>query len=201
MSTITVPEGCASLLTLFPASFSCHFASSHFISLFRVHTHVLTYFPTLRTSYVAASVLSSVFLLTWQGIKVSGARKAAGIAYPRLYAEKAEMDASPAALKFNCVQRAHANTLENIASIYAIAQLITTMTLTGPPSQRSPLHPVAAAALGSWVVSRVLYTNGYATGVPASRTGPVMFLTYIPAMLTLLGGSIYTVYTLLSSGI
>ncbi|KAJ6481757.1 hypothetical protein C8R45DRAFT_1002945, partial [Mycena sanguinolenta] len=72
------------------------------------------------TSYVAASLLSSVFLLTWQGIKVGGARKAANIAYPRLYAEKAEMDASPAALKFNCVQRAHANTLENVPSIYAI---------------------------------------------------------------------------------
>ncbi|KAF7366504.1 BHLH domain-containing protein [Mycena sanguinolenta] len=72
------------------------------------------------TSYAAASVLSSVFLLPWQGIKVSGARKAAGIAYPRLNIEKAEMDASPVALKFNYVLRAHANTLENIASIYAM---------------------------------------------------------------------------------
>ncbi|KAF7366488.1 hypothetical protein MSAN_00906000 [Mycena sanguinolenta] len=142
------------------------------------------------TSYVAASLLSSVFLLTWQGIKVSGARKEANIAYPRLYAEKAEMEASPAALKFNCVQRAHANTLENIASIYAMTFLTA---LTSPP--------VAAGALASWVASRVFYTNGYATGDAASRHNTLVRLTYIPAMLTLLGGSIYSVYGLLSAGI
>ncbi|KAJ6481760.1 hypothetical protein C8R45DRAFT_1002948 [Mycena sanguinolenta] len=141
-------------------------------------------------SYVAAALLSSVFLLTWQGIKVSGARKAANIAYPRLYAEKAEMDASPAAHKFNCVQRAHANTLENITSVYALTALTT---LSSP-------H-VAAGALGAWVVSRVLYTNGYATGVPDSRHNLLVALTYGPAMLSFFGGSIYTVYTLLAAGI
>ncbi|KAJ6481758.1 hypothetical protein C8R45DRAFT_1002946 [Mycena sanguinolenta] len=142
------------------------------------------------TSYVAAALLSSVFLLTWQGMKVSGARKAVNIAYPRLYAEKAEMDASPAALKFNCVQRAHGHTLENIASIYALTALTT---LSSP-------H-VAAGALGAWVVSRILYTNGYATGVPDSRHNLFVGLTEIPAMLGLLSGSIYTVYTLLAAEI
>ncbi|KAJ7248641.1 hypothetical protein B0H12DRAFT_1123556 [Mycena haematopus] len=150
--------------------------------------------PTINVpegfSYVAASLLSSVFLLTWQTMQVGGARKASGIEYPRLYAEKAEMDASPSAVKFNCVQRAHANTLENIPSIYLMTILV---------AMKSPV--VAAAALGSWVVSRVVYTLGYSTGNPANRNGLLVRMTYTPAVLTLLGGSIYSVYTLLAAGI
>ncbi|KAK7064898.1 hypothetical protein R3P38DRAFT_2826963 [Favolaschia claudopus] len=36
-----------------------------------------------RTFYVAGSLLSTVFLLTWQTIQVSKYRKLAGIPYPR----------------------------------------------------------------------------------------------------------------------
>ncbi|KAF8208383.1 hypothetical protein K438DRAFT_1813910 [Mycena galopus ATCC 62051] len=142
------------------------------------------------TSYVAASMLSTVFLLTWQTIKVSGHRKRAGVEYPRLYAEQAEIAASSDAMKFNCVQRAHANTLENIPQIYLMTTLI---------AVKAPV--VAASALGLWVFSRVAYTNGYSSGIPANRNGFLTRITYMPAMLTLLLGSVYSVYTLVAEGI
>jgi len=141
-------------------------------------------------SYVAASLLSTVFLLTGQTIVVSKHRKAAGIEYPRLYAEKAEMAASPAAFKFNCVQRAHANTLENIPQVYLMTIVL------------GLKHPVvAASALGMWVLSRVFYTRGYASGIPAERNNFLTRITYLPATLTLLLGSIYSTYTLVMEGI
>lgn len=62
-------------------------------------------FLRYRYSYVAASLVGTVFLLAGQSIVVSKARKAAQIPYPQLYAEKAEAAASPAANKFNCAQR------------------------------------------------------------------------------------------------
>ncbi|KAK7044969.1 Bromodomain-containing protein [Favolaschia claudopus] len=101
----------------------------------------------LRTPsvYVAGSLLSTVFLLTWQTIQVSKHRKLAGIPYPR---QKAEMDASPAAAKFDSVQRAHANTLENIPTVYLMTILV---------GIQAPV--VAASALGAWVLSRIVYTN------------------------------------------
>ncbi|KAJ6591147.1 hypothetical protein DFH09DRAFT_1306774 [Mycena vulgaris] len=135
--------------------------------------------------YIAAAVVSSVFLLVGQTIVVGRARGAARIEYPRLYADKAEMAASPAALKFNCAQRAHQNTVENIASVYAMT-LVLGLT-----------HPrLAAGALASWVVSRIAYTAGYASGNPAKRNNFFTRITYMPAILTLLGGAAYSAYTL-----
>jgi hypothetical protein len=43
--------------------------------------HVLTPHPSL--GYFGASVLSTVFLTTWQGFRVGSARKAAGVNYPQ----------------------------------------------------------------------------------------------------------------------
>ncbi|KAK7042323.1 hypothetical protein R3P38DRAFT_313258 [Favolaschia claudopus] len=142
------------------------------------------------TSYVAGSLLSTVFLLTWQTIQVSKYRKLAGVPYPRLYAEKAEMDTSPAAVKFNCVQRAHANTLENIPTVYLMTILV---------GIKAPV--VAASALGAWVISRIAYTNGYASGNPAQRHNLIGRLTYLPSTLTLFLGSIWSVYNLIADGI
>ncbi|KAJ7282513.1 hypothetical protein C8J57DRAFT_1055870, partial [Mycena rebaudengoi] len=106
-------------------------------------------------SYVAASFLSTVFVLVGQTLVVAKHRKAAGIDYPRAYAEKAEMDASPAAVKFNCAQRAHQNTLESLPAFY---------TLTLITSIKYPL--LAATCLGLYTVGRVGYTMGYTTGKP-----------------------------------
>ncbi|KAJ7701802.1 hypothetical protein B0H17DRAFT_1128035 [Mycena rosella] len=130
--------------------------------------------------YVAAALVSTAFLLTGQMIAVGRARKAAGIKYPQLYADKAEMAASPAAVKFNCVQRAHQNTLENIAQVYMMTTVL------------GLRHPVlAASGLAMWVASRVAYTIGYASGNPDT-------VFYMPAVLTLLFGSIYSAYELVA---
>ncbi|KZT18709.1 membrane-associated proteins in eicosanoid and glutathione metabolism [Neolentinus lepideus HHB14362 ss-1] len=109
--------------------------------------------------YVIASTFSPVWLLIWQSIRVSRARRAAGIKYPQLYAEKAEAEASKEAMVFNCVQRAHQNTLENLP-IALIGTVITGLR-----------YPILAASLcGVWTLGRGLYTIGYATGIPEKRT-------------------------------
>ncbi|KAJ7701804.1 membrane-associated proteins in eicosanoid and glutathione metabolism [Mycena rosella] len=141
-------------------------------------------------SYVAAALVSTVFLITGQVIAVSQHRKAAGIPYPHLYADKAEMAASPAAVKFNCVQRAHQNTLEKIAQMYMMTAVL------------GLRHPVlAAAALGAWVASRVAYTVGYASGTPDNRNNIFTRLLYGPSTFTLCFGSLYTVYELVAAGV
>ncbi|TFK56321.1 membrane-associated proteins in eicosanoid and glutathione metabolism [Heliocybe sulcata] len=110
-------------------------------------------------TYVIASTFSPVWLLMWQSIKVGRARKAAGIKYPQLYAEKVEAETSNAAMVFNCVQRAHQNTLEYLP-IAILGTLVTGIT-----------RPILAASLmGAWTLGRVLYTVGYSTGVPEKRT-------------------------------
>ncbi|KAJ7177904.1 hypothetical protein C8R46DRAFT_666591 [Mycena filopes] len=141
-------------------------------------------------SYVAASLFSTILLLQGQAITVSRHRKRAGIEYPRLYADKAEMAASPAAQAFNCAQRAHQNTLENVGTMYLMTVIL------------GLRHPtLAAAALGSWVISRVAYTVGYSSGVPAKRNNIITSLTYIPALLTLFFGSGYTVFQFVTEGL
>ncbi|KAJ7057136.1 hypothetical protein C8F01DRAFT_1153533 [Mycena amicta] len=141
-------------------------------------------------SYVAAALVSTLFLLYGQSSAVSKYRKTSGVEYPRLYAEKAEMDANPAALKFNCVQRAHQNTLENISQIYMMTVVLG---LTRPK--------LAAAALASWTVSRVFYTIGYASGDPKKRNSVVGGIPYVFGFFTLLFGSMYSAYELVAAGI
>ena len=64
---------------------------------------------------------------------------------------------------FNCYQRAHQNTLENVPFLLA------SLPLAG---LRHPL--VAAAAGAAWVVARVIYSVGYYTGNPKKRMPGVM---------------------------
>jgi glutathione S-transferase len=93
-----------------------------------------------------------------------------------VYAEKAQQESSHAALVFNCTQRAHQNTLENLPLI------LTTFVAPLPPRPaahadhawlRSALTALtmpltAASVTGAWVVGRVLYHLGYVTGDPAN---------------------------------
>ncbi|KAJ7859583.1 hypothetical protein B0H13DRAFT_2356063 [Mycena leptocephala] len=150
----------------------------------------LNRFSRSSFSYVAAALLSTVFLLIGQSATVSKHRRLAKIDYPRLYADNTEMANSPAAIRFNCVQRAHQNTLENIPQIYLMTVLV---------GVKQPV--LAASAVGLWVVSRIVYTRGYASGNPAKRNSKFSMMCYIPAMLTFTLGSIYSVYTLVSEGI
>ncbi|KAJ7701797.1 membrane-associated proteins in eicosanoid and glutathione metabolism [Mycena rosella] len=134
--------------------------------------------------YLAGAFFSTVLLLLGQTYVVVQARAGSGVAYPRIYADKAEMEANPKAVQFNCAQRAHQNTLENLPMLY---------TMTGVTALKYPM--LAAGALGLWSLARVGYTVGYSTGDPKKRTNLLSVLHY-PILLTLLGSSGYTVMQL-----
>jgi uncharacterized MAPEG superfamily protein len=63
--------------------------------------------------------------------------------------------------EFDCVQRAHQNTLEVAPSVASCTMMVGLM------------HPITSAALcGIWSLGRVVYVLGYGTGNPANkRTG------------------------------
>ncbi|KAH7930509.1 membrane-associated proteins in eicosanoid and glutathione metabolism [Leucogyrophana mollusca] len=109
-------------------------------------------------AYVPSALMSVGWVLLWQTFLVGRQRKRSGIKYPQLYAEQAEVKASKEALRFNCAQRAHQNTLENVHLI-AMSTLVAGLK-----------HPLLASALcGGWAFSRVIYTLGYTTGEPGKR--------------------------------
>ncbi|KAH9818680.1 hypothetical protein DFH28DRAFT_888036 [Melampsora americana] len=108
--------------------------------------------------YVALTAASTGFLGLFQTIAVSKARKAAQIPYPAPYATNEEAKVNPAAMKFNCAQRAHANTLESLP-FFLFSLLFTGLR-----------YPRFAAGCGAtWVIGRLFYTIGYATGDPSKR--------------------------------
>jgi len=121
---------------------------------------------TLPAEYglVGAAITAAGFLNLWQAHLVGKARKLAKIDYPQMYAEAAQAKASSNAQKFNCTQRAHQNTLENVPIILAGTAYL------------GVAHPkFAAASLGLWIVARVIYTVGYSSGEPKNRaTGAAM---------------------------
>jgi len=125
----------------------------------------------------ALAASSTFFLCIYQMINVSGARKKSGVKYPYLYAEKAEAEKNFEAMKFNCAQRAHANTLENLPHILL-------MTMIG-----GLYFPVSSAvACTLWTVGRVFYTINYSAGDPSKRnSGPAAVSTLGQLGLLVLG--------------
>ncbi|KAI5983437.1 hypothetical protein EDC04DRAFT_2837901 [Pisolithus marmoratus] len=106
--------------------------------------------------YITGPLIALSWVLFCQALLVSGARRRAGIAYPQLYAEQAECKTNPAAVKFNCTQRAHQNTLEFVPIVIP-GTLVTGLK-----------YPLLAVGLSSaFCVGRVLYTWGYKSGNPA----------------------------------
>ena len=80
---------------------------------------------------------------------------------------------------FNCIQRAHQNTLENLPQFFFL------LTMGGFSSPR-------LAAIGGWVwvAGRVVYALGYSTGDPAKRVrGAFGYF----GLFTLLGCTINTI--------
>ncbi|KAJ3895522.1 hypothetical protein GG344DRAFT_73040 [Lentinula edodes] len=142
-------------------------------------------------SYVAGALLSTVFLVTGQSAVVSTQRKAAGIKYPQSSVARSTpvREMLTRVHSFNCAQRAHQNTLENLPIIY---------TTTLVAALKFP--KVAAAACAFWSLTRVLYTRGYISGDPAQRNKNGGSL-YNLATLVLLGTSIYTAGSLMLAGI
>ncbi|KAJ7031594.1 hypothetical protein C8F04DRAFT_1109893 [Mycena alexandri] len=141
-------------------------------------------------SYVAAAMMSTIFLLAGQIVTVSKHRALAGIAYPQLYADKEQMAASPAAAKFNRAQRVHQNTVEYLPGLYLMTILF------------GVKYPVlAASSLGLWVLGRVAYGVGYVVGPPENRNNIVTVICATPSLLTLIGGATYSTYQLVAAGV
>ncbi|KAK0494598.1 hypothetical protein EDD18DRAFT_350334 [Armillaria luteobubalina] len=140
-------------------------------------------------AWVGAALLSTQILLMGQTTIVGRRRRAAGVNYPQLYAERAQEEASKEAKIFNCAQRAHQNTLENMPVMYTS----TFLTAVYYPT-------VAAAALGVWVLGRIFYTRGYITGDPANRNAKGGFISYF-GQLALLVGSITSVYKMIQASL
>mmetsp|Transcript_20425 Transcript_20425/g.28297 ORF Transcript_20425/g.28297 Transcript_20425/m.28297 type:complete len:161 (+) Transcript_20425:51-533(+) len=86
--------------------------------------------------------------------QVSRARKLYGVYYPSLYADVSNKNAH----KFNCVQRAHQNTLESLSAVQVLLVI------------NGLFQPIATSVFGMiWVLTRVLYGFGYATKGPKGR--------------------------------
>ncbi|KAH8119906.1 hypothetical protein DFH11DRAFT_1721808 [Phellopilus nigrolimitatus] len=140
-------------------------------------------------SYVLAAAASTIYLNAWQMTRVGRARKQAAIAYPQMYAEKAEQTESKAAMQFNCTQRAHQNTLESAPHV------ILAILLTGLK------HPYLAAGLGgTWTLGRIAYTIGYSSGDPSKRSKQGGFLGSLAFVGFILSTS-YTVFEFLKEGL
>ncbi|XP_046872149.1 microsomal glutathione S-transferase 3b [Hypomesus transpacificus] len=100
--------------------------------------------------YVILTYLYSWIMLCYLGIKVGGARKKYDVKYPTMYSDKDPV--------FNCIQRAHQNTLE-VYPQWLVFQTIASL-----------VYPTSAAVLGAiWVTSRFSYAWGYYTGDPVKR--------------------------------
>lgn len=92
----------------------------------------------------------------WHSIAVNPVRKAAKVLYPNAYASHEEAEKDAAKYTFNCVQRAHANYIENLA--VALPLMLASM----------PVYPRSTAILGGvWLFGRILYATGY----KASKSG------------------------------
>jgi glutathione S-transferase len=128
-----------------------------------------------------ASVAFTAIVVQWMVIKVSKARKDAGVKYPAMTSDADTQEAKV----FNCIQRAHHNTLENLPIFFTSQLLI------------AQVYPVTAAAIGLvWAVGRIVYMVGYSSGDPNKRLPGSMIsnLTQLASIffLAFLGYSVVT---------
>lgn len=109
-------------------------------------------------------------MLQHLAIKVVRARKQYSVEYPAMYSDESQ--------EFNCIQRAHQNTLEIYPSF-----LFFLMTA-------GLRFPRATAGCGCfWVLSRFAYAHGYSSGEPAKRRrGNFGYIGYFG----LIGMTVYT---------
>ncbi|KAI8368277.1 uncharacterized protein BYT42DRAFT_586018 [Radiomyces spectabilis] len=117
------------------------------------------------------------------GIRVGGARKAANVPYPYPYATQEEADKDKKKYIFNCTQRAHQNSLEQLP-------VFLTLLLIGGLRHAE----ISAAAGAFYLVGRIIYVNGYCTGEPSKRTRGIFGML---GFLAVLGTTASTVYNLI----
>ncbi|GAA5862966.1 hypothetical protein JCM3774_006703 [Rhodotorula dairenensis] len=122
-------------------------------------------------AYVAAVGTLGVYSLhVFATGRVSAARKAANVKYPAMFAENSVAERDVKAKIFNCTQRAHYNTIENLPVF------LTALFHSGL------YYPRFAAAAGLiWVAGRFAYIAGYGSGDPSKRQlGAFQYLGLLP---------------------
>ncbi|VDI49580.1 glutathione S-transferase [Mytilus galloprovincialis] len=124
--------------------------------------------------YVILVASSTWFLMNWLEMRTLLARSEYGVPYPKMYSDDD---------RFNCVQRAHQNTLENYPQFLI---LLVFAGLTFPK--------LSAAAGMVWIIGRVFYALGYYSGDPKKRMRGVFAYA---GLLTLLVCSIITALKML----
>lgn len=118
--------------------------------------------------YVILTAVDSVFLNIWLARNVVKARKQYKIEYPIMYS--ADND------KFNCIQRAHQNTLE------LWPQFLTLLFVGGLQLPR-----ITAAAGVVYIIGRIVYAKGYYSGDAEKRKYGFFGML---GMLTMLGTTV-----------
>jgi glutathione S-transferase len=100
--------------------------------------------------YIILVGVASLFLNMWLAFNVGRARKQYKVLYPKMY--------SPDNDRFNCIQRAHQNWLENYPQ-FLFLQLVGGLYLP----------KITAAAGVIYLLGRIAYAKGYYTGDPEKR--------------------------------
>ncbi len=114
-------------------------------------------------------------------VGVMKARKQFGVSYPALYADEAT---NKSAKEFNCVQRAHQNSLENLPGFYALLLAAGT---------RFPIAASIAAAV--YLLGRIVYFRGYSTGEPKARSKGAFLHFGSLALLVMVGKFAFECFT------
>ena len=120
--------------------------------------------------YVVLVGSGMVLVNFWKMMKIGGMRKKLGIKYPQMHSDEHPL--------FDCYQRAHQNTLENVSFFYPMLLIA---------GLRHPLG--AAASGGAFVLGRIIYALGYYSGDPQKRV-PGALISQLFGLLPLLGMSV-----------
>lgn len=113
-------------------------------------TKIVSDLPEGYGYVVLVGCVGNTFVNMWMAINVGRARKRLGVEYPDMYSSTSK--------EFNCIQRAHQNTLEGQGTFLS-------MLFIGGLQ-----YPKITAAVGTlYLASRVAFALGYYTGEPKNR--------------------------------